>query len=527
MIDRRRLVTPPQHLDVLFEPAGSTVRRALCAAPPTPSREAPLASVPVAALRATLRARLGLRGPVVVTGHQAELFHAGVFAKCIAAALLAERVDGTALFALVDSDTPKTRFAWTPRHTADQWVRHRVPLPGIETGLPMELQPGAPASAWRACFDELVCHSAAPASALWDAFAGGWLQAGEAARDGRLDFVDSFGSALRASERALGLTPPQQVRVSALARMPEFTAFALHLMRNAEAVAGAYNAAQARYRQRHRIRHPQRPVPPLGVNAERIESPFWVLTNERRRERLWVGRDADALVCFAGESAREPWLRIAGEARGDDSAAALGVPPPGAIEAIARLRPRALTLTAILRLLVADLFIHGIGGAKYDEITDEFGAELFGAAPAPIACVTATLHLPLEVAVADADGIAEARRRIRDLRFNPQRYVATAPRELVAARAAAIARADRLRRDSPGDRGARRAAWEEIRRLNAEIAAGAGSVAAALERGSKAAAADAARARVAYDREYCFALHPLESVAALVRRIGAAIESPA
>ena len=34
------------------------------------------------------------------------------------------------------------------------------------------------------------------------------------------------------------------------------------------------------------------------------------------------------------------------------------------------LRPRALTLTIWARLLIADLFVHGIGGAKYDRISD-------------------------------------------------------------------------------------------------------------------------------------------------------------
>lgn len=531
MIDRRRLVTPRDHLEILFEPAGSAVLRSLRRAPP---RDAVIAGSSAAALRAALRRRLELSGPIVVTGHQAELFHAGVFAKSIAASLLAERTGGTALFVLVDSDTPKSRHVWTPRATHGDLERYGVVLPGVETRWPMELQPGAPASAWRACFDELARQGAAPPSALWDAFTRGWLHERSARRDGRLDFVGALGGALRASEQALGLRPPRQVRVSELARMPEFTAFALHLMRNAEAVAEAYNAAQASYRRRHRIRHAQRPVPPLGTTAGRIESPFWVLTGERRRERLWIGRDADGLVCFAGEQAREPWLRIAGGDHagapdGESGAAiALGDVPSEAIEALVTLRPRALTLTAFLRLLVADVFIHGIGGAKYDEITDEFVAAFFGVAAAPLGCVTATLHLPLEVWKADAgaDAVAAARRRIRDLRFNPQRYWPEAPRELVARRAAAIARAEQLRREAPGDRRARRAAWDEIRRLNAEIAAGGGEVAAALERERSEATAAAGRARVALDREYCFALHPLESVAALVERIAAALESP-
>ena len=42
-----------------------------------------------------------------------------------------------------------------------------------------------------------------------------------------------------------------------------------------------------------------------------------------------------------------------------------------------RLSPRALTLTAMLRLLVADQFVHGIGGGQYDQVLDSLIARHF------------------------------------------------------------------------------------------------------------------------------------------------------
>ena len=47
-----------------------------------------------------------------------------------------------------------------------------------------------------------------------------------------------------------------------------------------------------------------------------------------------------------------------------------------------------------LRMMVADLFVHGIGGGKYDQVTDCIIEEFFGLKPPPLAVATATMKLP-------------------------------------------------------------------------------------------------------------------------------------
>ena len=59
-----------------------------------------------------------------------------------------------------------------------------------------------------------------------------------------------------------------------------------------------------------------------------------------------------------------------------------------------RLSPRALTLTTFLRLLVADQFVHGIGGGRYDQVTDLLIARHFGMTPPRFAVTTATMFFP-------------------------------------------------------------------------------------------------------------------------------------
>jgi hypothetical protein len=59
-----------------------------------------------------------------------------------------------------------------------------------------------------------------------------------------------------------------------------------------------------------------------------------------------------------------------------------------------RLSPRALTLTMFFRLALVDQFIHGIGGGRYDQVTDRLIARHFNIEPPRFCVTTATLYFP-------------------------------------------------------------------------------------------------------------------------------------
>ena len=61
----------------------------------------------------------------------------------------------------------------------------------------------------------------------------------------------------------------------------------------------------------------------------------------------------------------------------------------------APLYPRALLLTALVRLGMCDLFVHGTGGATYDRAMERWIEGWLGVRPAPVAVVSATVRLPL------------------------------------------------------------------------------------------------------------------------------------
>ena len=75
------------------------------------------------------------------------------------------------------------------------------------------------------------------------------------------------------------------------------------------------------------------------------------------------------------------------------------------------------------RFLLGDLFIHGIGGAKYDELGDEIARRFFGIEPPGFLTLSLTLWLGLPTDPATPADLAAVERQLRDLTFNPDRHL--------------------------------------------------------------------------------------------------------
>ena len=164
------------------------------------------------------------------------------------------------------------------------------------------------------------------------------------------------------------------------------------MLSRADQFAADFNAALDEYRRENRVRTPGRPMPNLKVAADSVEVPFWLdSTADRARTRAAVGRRPEGWALRAA-SGDEFLLAPARQSR--DSAHELR---QWLTHHSLRLRPRALTTTMVIRLLLADQFVHGIGGARYDQVTDKLIARHFGLEPPRFAVTTATLYFPAAV----------------------------------------------------------------------------------------------------------------------------------
>ncbi len=169
-----------------------------------------------------------------------------------------------------------------------------------------------------------------------------------------------------------------------------------------------------------------------------------------------------------------------------------------------RLRTRALTTTMFARLLLADLFVHGIGGAKYDELGDEVIAGFYGIEPPDYLTLSMTLWPGLGDDPATADRLRDVERALRDLMYNPDRHLdGEAPPEgaaWVEAKRTAIAGPVATRRQ-------RRARCAAIVRCNEALGPLVGPARDRLGRERADLVAGLRRNALARNREYAFVLH--------------------
>ncbi len=469
------------------------------------SATARIAGRPLAELREQTRAALtgpaSDNRPLIVAGHQPDFVHPGVWAKHVAVRHLVDTRGWGGLNLVVDNDSPGSNGLLVPTIGAGNLVgTAEVVLRPGHAGSAHEARPVLLPEQLAALRAQLL--AAAPyrgAGTMISAYLDGLGSAGT-------DFVDQHLAGRAAVDGPLGAALPE-TRVSRAFGGPMLA----HLLLDAEGFASCYNTALADYRREQGVRSPDRPLPDLGRRGERVEAAFWVYQPSRPRLRLWVARHGERLELFADQ------LRIGEVSSGDLSRGA-----DSALAALAPwvIRPRALTLTLWARLTLSDLFVHGIGGAKYDRINDAIIRSYFKLAPPAYACVSATMRLPLPSFGTGAGELAHVRRRLREMWFKPAKYIPWGPRELLDQRWNLVRESAALRTNR-GDRWHRRSVWLEIREVNRRIVESYPDVPRETARLAEEAAARVASNRVAGGREYFYALQPrsrLERLARAIRR---------
>lgn len=462
-------------------------------------------------------------GPIIMSGHQPEWMHPGVWAKNVAAVTLARRMAGRAVLLVVDSDVPD-RLAIQFPDESDGRLRRVTAGAGIHhKGRAFEHLPIVSSAEWRSLFTSISTGADSALPIFTDAF----VNTEEVSGSESVDYVSRWLNAVRALDLALGGESPEPWRISDIfsCRSPDkgaaAMAFTAAVVLSAREFAGDYNGALQSYRDRRAIRGNRHPIPDLELENGRVELPFWIVHPDHPRRRLFVEMDHSIVRFFAetehiGTCKTEPL-------RSNSWQVLPEVLAPFCI------RPRALAQTMFTRLFCCDLFIHGIGGAKYDQITDDIVRRFFKLDPPAYACVSATLRLPLNVHGVTRRDLHAAARRARDLRYNPQRYldVENTGRELsdlVAARQSAIEESIRLRSVSKDNRPARRNAFEKIRQANLAMLQSRPDLEKTALQAGRSLIQQFEHDLIADWREWFYALQPLSRLRALSQSINASLK---
>jgi hypothetical protein len=350
---------------------------------------------------------------VFLAGHQPQLFHAGVWLKNFALGALARQHGAVAVNLVIDSDTMKTHSLRVPGGSAARPQVTPVPLDDPGPAIPFEERRIFSRDVF-ADFGRRAAQQIAPL--VREPIVRRWWPS-VVARSAR---IDNLGTCLAQARHQLegdfGLNT-LEIPQSHVCRTRSFAHYTAFLLAELPRLVEVYNGAVREYRRLHHIRSTAHPFPDLAVDGPWHEAPYWVWSEEDpRRRHLYVRRDPDRLLLSDRERI-EVSLPLSPD--GDLHAAAERLVELAAGRV--RIRSRALVTTLFARLFLGDLFLHGIGGAKYDQVTDALIERFFGLRPPGYLVVSATLHLPIARRRVRAEDVRAVAWRLRELTWHPEK----------------------------------------------------------------------------------------------------------
>ena len=254
----------------------------------------------------------------------------------------------------------------------------------------------------------------------------------------------------------------------------------------------------------NKSRSASQPFPDLAAAGDRVELPLWSIVGGVRGG-VWAQPAADGGVSFVTRDGAP----LASIGAGEDPVAALAA--SGVLFA-----PKALLLTLFVRLLCCDLFIHGVGGGRYDSVTDGVCRRYFGVELPAFVVASITMYLPLGAHVVTEQEVSEATERLNRLTHNPDavlgEVVFDSPQERERALELAAEKTELVRSILAPDAD-KKALGMRIRTVNAGLGDMLAPLKAQMQTELSALEAQRAASRILTDRTYPFCLWSPEEIA--------------
>src|SRR3990167_4605762 len=361
--------------------------------------------------------------PIIQTGHEPILYHPGIWIKNHLVQYLVNKLDGIGVNMIVDNDACNMCFMYVPILSEISTSVGKVAFVKNKDHVAYEeivFDDFEPILKFKEEVIDLLSKNdfredvKTTMEDMQDMFGQFINRIGEYHQQGCSDMVGLLTAARKSLEEDFGIEN-LEAPVSRMCDTDGFYHFLLHILHETERFAKIYNEKMAEYRRIHKIRSKANPLPDLKVLGDSIELPFWVWKAEGQRAKCYRVNEGEDIKITDGA---EVLVTIKKNDDVINNITRLRI----LMEAGIKIRPRAITTTMFSRLFFSDVFIHGIGGAKYDTITDEIIKEFFGIDPPDFITISATLYLPLDAYDSDERGLYGLQRSIGDMRYNPERY---------------------------------------------------------------------------------------------------------
>ena len=347
---------------------------------------------------------------IIMSGHQPTLFHPGVWFKNFVLSRLGQQQSAIPVNLVVDNDLAGVASIRVPQVGAGIVSVHDVPLDQPGNNIPFECRSIVDLP----FFQSFEQRATGAISSVVDfpLVQRLWPLVGRRLADGEHNLGLAIAQGRHMMEEQAGLNT-LELPISRVAETRTFAELVLEIFQRIEEFHDAYNGCLFQYRAVHRIRSTAHPVPPLQKTEDWLETPFWIWEADHPvRRPLYLRKRGDTFQL----TDQAKWQTNLDARHFIDQFCQLGQ------QGIA-LRPRALITTLFSRLILSDVFLHGIGGSKYDQLTDAIVSRFFLYQMPSYMTLTATATLPcLENKVVPAD-LRRLNVLARELRFHPEEHV--------------------------------------------------------------------------------------------------------
>lgn len=353
--------------------------------------------------------------PIILAGHQPQLFHPGVWFKNFALSQLASNVAGTGVNLLIDSDVVRSVSVRVPVQRGKQIAAEAVPFDQPQSPIPFEERQIQDTALFDS-FGERVSKAIRPlvAKPLIDLY---WPKVVEHRKAN-----GNLGACLASSRHALEETwgnETLELPASSICQFPEFHQFTAHLLANAPRFARAHNESLARYRKANHLRSHAHPAPDLQEQDRWVEAPFWIWTEDQPTRRHLFVRDLNGTMQLSDLAQWTVEIPLSADGNADAAVEFLSSLDTSGV----RIRSRALITTLFARLFLGDLFLHGIGGGKYDHVTNDIATSFFGLKLPDYGVISATLRLPIQTSDVSNTDEQLCRQRINSVPYHPENFL--------------------------------------------------------------------------------------------------------
>lgn len=286
---------------------------------------------------------------IVMAGHQPVIYHPGLLYKVTKLHELADDTKSLAVSVAIDTDEGDGgRLVWPLRENGQITVKHSTIAKGGKL------------------YRDQMIRSAEEVRVVFVEVMRDLVESGLTDVAARVDEVSKLYQSLEGEQVAVANSIVRaaltkrivlEVPLSSLCGTPSWKARMLQIFKEPERFVSLYNKTLDAYRDEHGIKNPANPFPNMTVGEEKLELPFWSI-EDGFRAPLFVKQRGEACV----------------------AAGALVV-------------PRGSMVTFLLRSACADLFIHGLGGGKYDRFVDVFAQAYCGSGLPSFVVASETRHL--------------------------------------------------------------------------------------------------------------------------------------